>query len=61
MQPLLFLCSNILISKRKVPDVDILLNLYPSAVNELYVCFFNVFRPTREFFNHMETSPLPVN
>ena len=23
-------------------------------------CLFGVFRPTREFFTHMETSPLPV-
>ena len=24
------------------------------------VCFFGVYRPTRKFFTHMETSPLPV-
>ena len=24
------------------------------------ICFFGVFRPTREFFTRMETSPLPV-
>ena len=24
------------------------------------VCLFGVYRPTREFFTHMETSPLPV-
>ena len=28
--------------------------------NNLLVCLFEVFRPTREFFTHMETSPLPV-
>ena len=27
----------------------------------LFVCLFVVFRPTREFFTHIETSPLPVN
>ena len=26
----------------------------------LFVCLFGVYRPTREFFTHMETSPLPV-
>ena len=26
----------------------------------LYVCLFVVFRPSREFLTHMETSPLPV-
>ena len=26
----------------------------------LFVCFFGVYRPTREFFTHMETSKLPV-
>ena len=25
-----------------------------------FVCLFGVFHPTREFFTHMETSPLPV-
>ena len=24
------------------------------------VCLFEVFRPTRDFFSHMEMSPLPV-
>ena len=24
------------------------------------VCLFGVYRPTREYFTHMETSPLPV-
>ena len=24
------------------------------------VCLFGVFRPTREFFTHMDTLPLPV-
>ena len=26
----------------------------------LFVCLFGVYRPTREFFTHMETLPLPV-
>ena len=26
----------------------------------MFVCLFGVYRPTREFFTHMETSPLPV-
>ena len=26
----------------------------------LFVCLFGVFRPTREFFIHLETSPLPA-
>ena len=26
----------------------------------LFVCLFGVYLPTREFFTHMETSPLPV-
>ena len=26
----------------------------------MFVCLFGVFRPTREFFSHLETSPLPV-
>ena len=26
-----------------------------------FVCLFGVFRPTREFFTYMETSPLPMN
>ena len=26
----------------------------------VFVCLFGVLRPTREFFTHMETSPLPV-
>ena len=26
----------------------------------MFVCLFGVFRPIREFFTHMETSPLPV-
>ena len=26
-----------------------------------FVCLYGVSRPTREFFTHMETSPLPVN
>ena len=26
----------------------------------LFVCLFGVYHPTREFFTHMETSPLPV-
>ena len=26
----------------------------------LFVCLFGVFRPTREFFTYMETSPWPV-
>ena len=26
----------------------------------VYVCLFGVYRPTREFFTHMETSPLSV-
>ena len=26
----------------------------------LFVCLFGVYSPTREFFTHMETSPLPV-
>ena len=26
----------------------------------LFVCLFWVYRPTREFFTHMDTSPLPV-
>ena len=25
-----------------------------------FVCLFKVFRPTREFFTHFETSPLPM-
>ena len=25
-----------------------------------FICLFGVFRPTREFFTHLETSPLPV-
>ena len=25
-----------------------------------FVCLFKVYRPTREFFTHMKTSPLPV-
>ena len=29
-------------------------------INELF-CLFGVLRPTREFFTHKETSPLPVN
>ena len=28
--------------------------------NVLIVCLFCVYRPTRESFNHKETSPLPV-
>ena len=27
----------------------------------LFICLFVYYRPTREFFTHMETSPLPVN
>ena len=26
----------------------------------MFACLFGVFRPTREFFTHLETSPLPV-
>ena len=26
----------------------------------ILICLFVVFRPTREFFTHMETSPMPV-
>ena len=26
----------------------------------LFVCLFGVFHPTRGFFTHMETSPLPL-
>ena len=25
-----------------------------------FICLFGVYRPTREFFTHVETSPLPV-
>ena len=28
--------------------------------NGSLICLFGVYRPTREFFTHMETSPLPV-
>ena len=31
----------------------------PIAVH-LFVCLFRVFRPTREFFTHSETSSLPA-
>ena len=28
--------------------------------NYYFVCLFGFFRPTREFFTHLQTSPLPV-
>ena len=34
-----------------------------SKINPYYVlqiCLYGVYRPTREFFTHIETSPLPV-
>ena len=35
-------------------------NTKKSARHYLFVCLFRVFHPTREFFTHLETSPLPV-
>ena len=59
-----------IINKKKYPDPH-----YSSIVTELntihckqmtgkkplgFVCLFGVYRPTREFFTHMETSPLSM-
>ena len=30
------------------------------GAGRLFICLFGVFRPTREFFTHFGTSPLPV-
>ena len=39
-----------------IPRVE----LCAATAKHIVVCFFGVYRPTREFFTHMETSPLPV-
>ena len=31
-----------------------------TAENCSFVCSFGVFRPTQNFFTHLQTSPLPV-
>ena len=36
------------------------LKILNSLVDVFFVCLFGVFRPTRELFTHLDTSPLPV-
>ena len=36
------------------------LNLILKLISHLKLCLFGVYRPTGEFFTHIETSPFPV-
>ena len=60
MNPLVFVFSVLLsflnLTTRKKPLHVLCWDLHISW----FVCLFGVFRPTRESFTHMETSPLPV-
>ena len=43
-----------------VRSVEVVTIFRAASLSYLFVCLYGVYSPTREFFFHMETSPLPV-